>query len=89
MRRNLAVASIVAFLATLVTYSYKTGPHFLSDTRADWLYGFPLPFYKEIVIDAFGVVNQFSILDAVADFLVFFVASLAIMIAITRVRSPL
>lgn len=87
--KNLVVASIVGILVALATYSYKTGPQFLANTRANWFYGFPLPFYKETVIDAFGVVYQFSILNAAADFLIFFGASIAVLTALARIRITL
>jgi hypothetical protein len=90
MAKNLVVASTAGILVTVATYSYKTGPHLPPCTSACmiayWFYGFPLPFYKETVIETVGIMYQLSTLSALADFLIFFGASFAVLTTLTWVR---
>ena len=90
MAKNLVFASTAGIVVTVATYSYKTGPHLPPCTSACmiayWFYGFPLPFYKETVIETISAMYQLSTLNALADFLIFFGASFAVLTALTWVR---
>src|SRR2546425_13312080 len=81
----LVLASVSGILITLITSAFRSGFYVIFGGHFWSYYGWPFPFYEVSVQDLLGTFHFYFILNAIGDFLIYFVVSFPLLSVVNTI----